>query len=207
MILNDDTVNYDIYLLEVNLRFILNDFPNTKFNPKEEGYKEIKEPDYFHLLLLQIPVIISNIFCINIFLRFRFGWDFRINIFDDFLWVIILILVIPIHELLHTVYFPDKITSPNIIFGYYKGSFFALYMKEMKRIEFLSVLIFPFIILTLIPILSAIIFNLNFSLLFKISLINSILSGGDIISFITILKQVPKKTMVRNKGYYTYWKK
>lgn len=189
------------------MRFIFNDFPNDdKFNPEEEGYKGINEPDYFHLLLLQIPIILINILVINLCLRLRFGWNFTISIFNDLSWIIILILIIPIHELLHAVCFPGKITSSNIIFGYYKGSIFAFYTKEIKTTRFLLTLVFPFIILTLLPVLSAIIFHLNFNILFKISLINSFLSGGDIVSFFIILKQIPLNGMVRNKGYYTYWK-
>jgi hypothetical protein len=38
------------------------------------------------------------------------------------------------------------------------------------------------------------------------SLINSASSGGGILSFAIILKEVPFNAVVRNKGYYTYCK-
>ena len=188
------------------MKLFFNKLPkNEDFDPAEEGYKEINEPSNLKILTMTILVAILVVILVGFIIKLIIGINYRFAIFDNYMWFVILIGIIPIHELLHLILLPEKITSTNIRIGYYRGSCYVDYANDIKKTRRLLVGVFP-LLLTLLPIICILIFKSNIEILSKISLINGILSSGDIISFFVILVQIPKGASVRNKGDVTYWK-
>lgn len=155
---------------------------------------------------MAIPVIFISVFIIGLMLKIRFEGNYHLSIFDSFEDFLLFLVLVPIHEMLHVVTFPDKISSPDIVIGSYRGAIYAAYLREMKKERFLLGLILPIIILTVVPILMLLILNVNYPLLSKIALMNMVLSSMDIISFAGVLRKIPANAKVRNKGERSYWK-
>lgn len=189
------------------MRFLFEKFPESDdFNPEAEGYHAICEPSFLKLCLMAIPVIFISVFIIGLMLKIRFEGNYHLSIFDSFEDFLLFLVLVPVHEMLHVVIFPDKISSPDIVIGSYRGAIYAAYLREMKKERFLLGLILPIIILTVVPILMLLILNVNYPLLSKIALMNMVLSSMDVISFAGVLRKIPANAKVRNKGERSYWK-
>ncbi|WP_186843885.1 metalloprotease family protein [Acetobacterium tundrae] len=189
------------------MKWFFNKLPkNEDFDPVEEGYKGINEPSNVKIFIMKILVATLVVIVVGFIIKLIIGVNYKFAIWDNYMWFVILIVIIPIHELLHVILLPERITSTNIYFGYYRGSFYVDYANDIKKNRYLLVGLFPLLLLTLFPIICISIFKSNIEILSKIALINGMLSCGDIISFFVILRQIPKGAYVRNKGDVTYWK-
>ena len=124
------------------MTFIKNEFPNM--DADVTGYKRLKEPSLNRLALISIPVGISVAALLFIISQLLTSIDLSINIlflFNDFKriafaffgFIIFNILIIIIHEFLHAIIFPEKLSSDNIIFGVYnKVAFFAFVCSNIS---------------------------------------------------------------------------
>ena len=80
----------------------------------------------------------------------------------------------------------------------------AYYNGEVKKSRYLFVLMAPFTFLTLIPLgLSLFVCHIS-PVLIHISLINSVLSGGDLLSFYLTITRTPDGTVLRTHRMATY---
>ncbi|MBC3798065.1 hypothetical protein GH807_13540 [Acetobacterium tundrae] len=189
------------------VKWFFNKLPEYEdFDPAKQGYKGINEPSRIKTVTMEILVATLVVILDGFIIKLIIGVNYKFAIWDNYMWVVILIGIIPIHEFLHVILFPGKFTSPNIYIGYYGGSFYVDYANDIKKARCLIVRLFPFVVLTFLPIICILIFNSYIEILTKISLINGMLSCGDIFSFFVILKQIPKGASVRNKGDVTYWR-
>lgn len=189
------------------MRFIFEKFPkNNDFDPENEGYHAINEPSFLKRCLMTIPVILISMFIIGLMLKIRLGADYHLSMIDSFQDTVIFLLLVPIHEMLHVIFFPDKISSADIFYGSYRGAIYATYFRDIKKERYLLALIFPIIVLTVIPILIILLLNTNFIPLSKIALMNMVLSSMDVLSFYGILRKIPTNAKIRNKELCTYWK-
>lgn len=189
------------------MRFLLEKIPeNNDFDPEIEGYHAIGEPSVLKLCLLAMPVIVISVFIIGLMLKIRFGANYHLSMTNSWRDVFLFVALIPIHEMLHVILYPDRISFAEIFIGSYKGSIYRSFLGDMKKERLLLQLIFPIIILTVIPVLFLMISNINYPLLSKIAIMNMVLSSLDVISFCTIFKRIPANAKVRNNGHHTYWK-
>jgi hypothetical protein len=205
------------------------------FNPQTEGWSPIREPEPRVLGLIAIPVafglfLLWGILCFLIFPTELFvpqvvpisekviqiRMPFMESISQSSIWpfLTILILFIPIHELIHAFCFPDRGLSARTYIGLWPsmGFFYAYYEGPMRRNRFLLVLIAPYIVLTLMPLV--LIAGLRFLGwlpeimldLAWLSLVNSLGAAGDMIGAWLIFTRITPAAYVRNKGWRTYWK-
>jgi len=126
-------------------------------------------------------------------------------------WPSILLLVIPIipiHECLHAVCFKGGLTSKRVIFGFLPKlfAFYAHYIGKIRWHRYIIILIFPFLILTLIPLTLVTVFQFDYKYLAELALANGMVSAFDVLCVITILKQAPTNSVLINSGMDTYWK-
>ena len=189
------------------MRFLFEKFPeNNDFDPENEGYHAINEPSFLKLCLMTIPVIFISMFIIGLMLKIRLGADYHLSMIDSFQDFVILLALVPIHEMLHVIVFPDKISSTDIFIGTYRGAIYVEYLQDIKKERFLLGLILPFIVLTVIPVLLLMISTINYPLLSKIAMMNMVLSSMDVLSFYGILIKIPAHAKIQNKDFRSYWK-
>lgn len=187
------------------MKFIKSAYPSSEnFNPTTDVWTKSKEPTQKVFFILAFIILVFTILIMHKLRDFLSPSNSYTNILYDMIFFLVLI---PIHELLHALVFPEPLTSRNVIFGTLleKGCFYAYYDGEMTKCRFLISIITPFTILTLIPLI-LVIFGVFNSYLFEFSYINSLFCCGDIISFFIIIFTLPQKSIVRNKGWYTYYR-
>ncbi len=186
------------------MRFILNKFPDDdNFQPNKE-WTPLKESSNLWVVQLQaVPFMIVNVALMVILMRL-IGIDFELNTTTM---LISFLIFMPIHELIHALFFPENLLSKNVFFGFtFKGfAPFAAYIGEMKRNAFIKSLLAPFIIITLLGFMYLIILGRN-ELIEHIIVLNALGSCADCLGVFLILRQVPKNAIVRNKKIRTYWK-
>jgi hypothetical protein len=208
----------------------------TDFQPEQEGWHSIRELGPIAMQLAAIPIVVLIVAIIGGLLLLCFPHEitpsyisfdpvpnssaFDMPISFDLPVILltmltIIILVIPIHELIHAFFHPGFGFSDKTIIGAWptKALFYADYQDEMTRNRCLLVLVAPFIALSLIPIaILALSRNLSFIspdlriALAVFSLLAGVGTAGDFVICFFLLTQVPDSAMVRWKGWKTYWK-
>jgi hypothetical protein len=190
------------------MKLVFNKIPiNDNFNPEEDGWTPLKEPKNMLIsLLLSLPIGITAAFAVYLLVNWlQISHSFNFGMSLSFL--LALFILIPLHEFFHAIFFPERVSSKNIIIGFIPKSFafFAFYDQEMLRNRFLLVLIAPFILLSIFPVILMKVTTIHLDFLVEITIINSLLSCVDLLGMIFIISQVPSKALVRNKGIHSYW--
>ena len=120
-------------------------------------------------------------------------------------------VLIVVHELIHAVVYPEFGMSRKSIIGVWPSRFlfYAHHSAPITKERFLAVFAMPFLVITIVPLVFA-----SFGLLPKawmfwatwFSTWNALFACGDAFGFFMILFQVPRRSLVQNKGWRTYWK-
>jgi hypothetical protein len=189
---------------------------NDEFQPQEQGWSGIREPNPIAIQLLALPVA----FLVFILLVTLIDLTVPRQVFSVVTQgfplmplLLALVVCIPVHELLHALSHPGLGRSPETIIGIWlsRGLFYAHYEGAMPRNRFLWVFAAPFVLLSLAPL--ALIAALGRWLgsdavffLALLALVNGVASSGDIIGMLLIAVQVPPRARVRNKGWRSFWK-
>ncbi|MDT8896636.1 DUF3267 domain-containing protein [Thermanaerothrix sp. 4228-RoL] len=192
------------------MRFHYGSIPENKdFNPEAEGWLSIREPGPIAMQVIAIPValILLAVWAVCLFSIQQDLPPFQ-AFRADINTLLILLLIIPVHELLHAFTHPGWGTSSNSIIGLWlsKGLFYAHYEGEMSRNRFLLVFVMPLIVLGVLPTLLIMMRPEWTQSLLWISLFGTILASGDLVCVGIIFFQIPRSAVVRNKGWRTYWK-
>ncbi|MBN3414197.1 metalloprotease family protein [Clostridium botulinum] len=114
------------------------------------------------------------------------------------------IIIMPVHEILHSLAFPN---FKQTIFGFIpKGLVsYSFFKGQISRNRLIISLIFPFIILTIFPTIVLSFIRIKNNIIYVI-IINAVASYVDILTIFVLLLQVPKSTCIKNIGNKTYWK-
>lgn len=195
---------------------------NKDFHPEEEGWHSIREPGPVAMQFMAIPVALLLFVlwgaCLLSVLQdtaplsfYGFRMEFRREPFSfqiDINALLVLLLIVPAHELLHAFAHPGWGTSSNSVVGLWlsRGLFYAHYEGEMSRNRFLWVFVAPLLILGVLPTLLIMMIPTLTQSLFWLSLLGTIFACGDLVGAGFIFFQVPHSAVVRNKGWKTYWK-
>lgn len=121
-------------------------------------------------------------------------------------YLLILLIIFPVHEILHGIFYPIK-NHKKIIFGCWPkmGAFYALYEGQLTRSRWLIVYMMPFALISVIPVLVAL-YTFVPPWLVIASILNAGFAAGDIAAIAMIIYQVPKKAVIVQNGWDTYWK-
>lgn len=198
-------VLYNLQEEERALKFIKSEMPlSEEFDPTQGNWIKAKEPSQDKYLLYSVPIaiitcVIMWIVGITLFKQSR--------VFSFIYFIISFILIIPIHETIHALVFPESIKSDNVIFGMWleKGIFYAYYEGEMSKKRFILCLLMPLMILSVLPIILMYFLGWN-KFVFNFAQLNAFLSCGDILGFFIMAFNLPKGVIVRNKGWETYYR-
>ncbi len=99
--------------------------------------------------------------------------------------------------------------SPHSILGLWPSRmvFYAHYDGELTRDRFIAILMTPFVVISLFPLLiGAVCHYASWTMAF-VSTVNTLLACGDLLGAGMVFFQIPKGTTVRNQGWKTYWRK
>ena len=191
-------------------------FPiDENFIPESEGFSPIREPK--NLILMQIIslpfafVLGFAAYLLSVFLKVSTFLTI-ISFYEIFLLFALIILIIPLHEVAHALFYPERLTSERVIFGFSKKQFlfFAHFSGNIPKWQYLLIYMAPQIFLTILPILLLGFLNLAKpieSFIFWICFSNAVFGCGDLLYFMIILFQVPNGSVLRSKGYKTYFKR
>lgn len=205
---------------ERSMKFHLGAVPEAAdFYPDVDGWSSIREPGPILMQVIAIPVafllliLLSVLFVLAVPGQFH---DHRIMTltFPLVPMVIILVLLIPVHELIHAFCTPHMGMTERTLIGIWPSRLlcYAYYEGSMSRNRFLVTFLGPFVVLSLFPIAIValgrfvpISFELVSDLIF-LSMVNGAAASGDFIGFVLVLLQIPPNAQVRNLGWRTFWK-
>lgn len=122
--------------------------------------------------------------------------------------ILMIVLLIPVHELLHVLIHPGSGRSRSTIVGFWASRllFYAHYDDVIRRDRFIAVLVFPSVVLSIFPLCVSLLAGVKSWALAFSSIFNGLLSCVDLLGALLLALHVPKTALTRNKGYKTYWK-
>jgi hypothetical protein len=212
---------------------------SAEFEPEAQGWTGLREPNPVMLQLWAMPVAVVNIIVLVMLWNFAHPLTMVIatqpNLVAPVVYTVIagnmsvttlqpqllaigigvvLLAFIPVHELLHAFMAPGRGRGEKTIIGVWPERllFYAHYDGAMPRNRFLLVFFTPFLVLSLLPIVIAVLWNYVTTdatvplILLSLSLVNGLVACGDILGIAMIWKQVPADALVRNQGWRTFWK-
>jgi hypothetical protein len=169
---------------------------------------EIEQPDYnwkpiekmsvweFQLKATPIGIIAA------ILIGFLWSYIIPVNDFINeikfpntvIIFALCLIGTLIIHEILHLIVHPKYGNSEESLLGFWPSKMFlyALYKGEMNRTRTCIMLVMPFLLISIIPLLTSVIIMKTTYWIAYISILNAYLSCGDLYSIIWTLKKLPQ---------------
>jgi hypothetical protein len=194
------------------MKFVLGPVPeNIDFHPEDGDWFAIKEPSPWVMQICATPIAVVTTFLLLatwaiVLPSGGLGGSIGLEII---LFPFVFLLLIPIHEFIHVLCHPLNGRSQATYIGCWprKGLFYAHYDDELSRNRFLFILFAPFALLSLVPICLSYVFSYHSAFLILLSVMNGMGSAGDLLGVILITLQIRKSTVLRNKGYRTWWRK
>lgn len=98
--------------------------------------------------------------------------------------------------------------SPHSILGFWPSRvlFYAHYDGEMTRNRFIAILLMPFVVISVVPLLVSAVAQVTSGWVAYISAFNALLACGDMLGAGMVVFQIPATAIVRNQGWRTYWR-
>lgn len=182
---------------------------DPEFHPEEEDWRPLKEPSPGIMQLMAVPIALIVV------LGLAVAWGnvapFSIVVRDlaSFGAVLLtLVVMIPVHEAIHALCHPHHGRSSATWLGFWpaKGLFYAFYDAEMSRGRSLLIGAAPFLVLSVLPLAVCAILAQAPGLVVLASLWNGLGASGDILGLILVGLQVPAGSVLRNRGWRTWWR-
>jgi hypothetical protein len=203
------------------MRFRLGAIPgNPEFKPEETGWTPLKEPGPYLMQIMAMPVaVVVGGLAAGLWLSLRPGSFSRYYIGSPgadpraAMWLpvviaVVCVAIIPVHELLHAVVHPRWGLSRSSVIGLWpsRGLFYAHYEAELRRDRFVLILLAPLLGISVLPFLGCVFCRIDSEWLAMASILNALLSCGDVLGVLIVVFQVPRKATVCNQGWRTWWK-
>jgi len=112
------------------------------------------------------------------------------------------------HEILHALVHPQAGESSRSILGFWPSRlmFYAHFDGELSRNRFITILVTPTVVMTLLPLALAIAVQKAPGLVAWVSSMNVLFACGDFFGIWLLFAQVPSSAVCHNHGWRTYWK-
>ena len=125
-----------------------------------------------------------------------------------FNFIVCLLGVIVVHELIHASVHPKIGMSQNTVIGCWPSRMFVytIYVGELTRNRCIAILITPFIMISVVPLVFAAITQTGPFWVAYISILNALLACGDLLAAIMTFRLFPNGAIIRTKGLLTFWK-
>jgi hypothetical protein len=188
------------------MRFRIGAIPETPDFVPAPDWKPLREPGPLSFQLLALPIAIANAIIFGVL------WVFLTPlttsaIFSPLAQILAIVMVIPIHELVHAAVHPGFGFSPKSKLGVWPSRllFYAHYTDRLSRNRFIAILAMPLLVISVAPLFVSIIFGRASSIVAVSSIFNALAACGDVLGIILVLFQTPRSAMVCNQGWKTYW--
>lgn len=183
------------------------DVPKTEDFHPDANWHAIREPSPLAMQFWAIlPGVLATLIVIFLWLVFA---PTHTNLLSASLYLLPAVLVvIPVHELIHAACHPQIGMSHRTVLGFWpaKLAFFAHYHGPLPRNRFLLILIMPFLLISLFPILIAGVSGFSHDFIVSISLFNAFGACGDLLGVILVVAQIPSDAIIQNQQWRTYWR-
>ncbi len=180
------------------------------------GWITLREPgSLVSAIILSVPFMVINLFvailALSVFSTISFE-EFGLtpdsfSVTFNLGMIITLIIFVIIHELLHLIFIPNFMRSSKTFVGltFYGG--FVVTEEELLKSRYILISIAPFLIASIFLPLALGVLGLLTPFVKLLVLLNAMASSVDILNVMLVIRQVPAKTILKNNGPKTYWKK
>jgi hypothetical protein len=196
------------------MRLRLGPIPD-EFTP-DSSWRPIREPGPIVTQICALPLGIgAAVLAAYCWHKVGTSASFQISGSHAVLFLVALVLSFPtlivVHELLHAIVHPRFGRSPATIIGAWPSRllFYAHYSGALSRDRLLLVFAMPFLGITVLPLAVAALGLIPPALTATaawFSTWNALFACGDYFGFALILAQVPRKAVLQNQGWHTFWK-
>lgn len=190
------------------MRLHFGPIPETPDFVPEPPWQALKEPTPWLMQLLAVPVaVVSG----GVILALWFWFTPLKTVARDpqfVLWgLAAFVWLIPVHEAIHALVHPGRGLSDRTCIGLWlsRGLFYAHCHGPMSRNRFIAILIAPFVVLSVVPLIVCAATGTAHVLLVTGSIVNAFLACGDVLGVLLLLWQVPGHATIQNQSWRTYW--
>jgi hypothetical protein len=178
---------------------------NLGFHPERDGWRPLREPGPILMQVLALPIA-GVVFVVLGGAAVLLGMADFWNVHPGVL-LLILVGIVPVHEMLHLLAHPGMGRSPDSIVGFWPATllFFVHYDESLPRNRFLLILGLPFGVLSVLPLVVCGLAGWHWPWVGVVSVWNGVMSCGDLFGMLILALQVPRRATVRNQGYRTWW--
>ncbi len=180
---------------------------DADFLPEQDGWTALREPSPWVAQLLAVPVAaIAGL---------GTGYLWAVLTDGSWIWpnpdwwlVPLLLGLVVVHELVHALLHPAYGRTPDSILGFWPstGLFFAHYQGIWSKWGFVRCLLGPFAVISVFPLLISAVLEYGSPILLLLSVGNAFVSCVDLLGSMFIMWQVPSGAVLRNRGWYTYYR-
>ncbi|MHC4404249.1 MAG: DUF3267 domain-containing protein [Planctomycetota bacterium] len=179
--------------------------PSPDFQPEMGGWHPLREPGPMLMQALAIPIAVAVLLALGgaaTWLGMPRFWEAH-----PLLLAVIVVGVIPVHELIHVAAHPGGGRSPYTYVGFWPATllFYAHYDHVLTRNRMLLILLLPFLVLSVFPLVLCGLTGWRWNGAALLSVWNGVLASGDLFGSLIVTWQVPREAWVRNQGYRTWW--
>ena len=188
------------------MRFTVGPIPeDAHFQPDGEVWTIVREPSLEKMMLLSVPLAVL------LGLGTAFLWVLLTPVeLDDvqLLWSIAAMpFCIPVHEFAHAFGFPTRGWIAKTCFGVWPSrlAFYAHYQGPLSRDRVLVVLVLPFALISISPLVLCSVLRTVPPVAMYVSIGNAFLCSVDLASFMLVLWQLPRGAVVRQQRLTMWW--
>ncbi len=177
------------------------------FFPEENGWNKCREPKAWVVIwFISVPIAVLLFLIFAVWIKMATDIKFLGISVPGF--ILIYFILIIIHELIHAILQPDRGVSDKTVLGFWLANmvFYAHYEGERTKENFLLGSLGPFVALSVAPALVASYVNIDVWWYGTVIILNSLFCSIDVFSFLTVYFMIPSGSILRNKGWYTYWR-
>jgi hypothetical protein len=169
----------------------------------------------FSIKYFQVRAIPIGIISLVLFTLFWLNYTSVIKYLDNISFpfmilqnLTILIGVIIIHELIHVFFHPKFGFSKRSMIQIWPEKMFicAYYLGEITKSRSMIIQIMPFTILSIIPLIIAIITQISPIWLAYMSIVNALIACGDILAIILTMRELPSGAIIRSTGWNGFYR-
>lgn len=189
------------------MRFQLGSIPNSPDFTPDTSWRALREPSPWLLQFIALPVgVIAAVLIGVLWLTIT---PLGAVSFEPAWWSFLLAFagIAVVHEMIHAAVHPFAGFSARSIIGFWPSRLilYAHYDGELSRRRFAVILLMPFLVISLLPLLIAAAAHLTSVWMAFVSTLNALLACVDLLGTGMVLFQIPAKGIVRNQGWKTYW--
>jgi hypothetical protein len=178
---------------------------DDSFSPEEQDWTFLKEPPPSTLLF--ISVLLGVFFGLGTTFLWVALTPIKLSRLSLLYSLLAFPCIIPLHELAHALILPAKKGKHKTFFGFWPArfAFYVYYTGPLSRSKYMTISIFPYVLLSILPLLICALFRITSFIVAYAGIANSFLCSADFATLLIVLCRVPAGTILRQQGCDTWW--